>query len=645
MTEQKSVRERLAMVEPMLSWQGPTVTLEWSGIEKQVCERHRRLLEPASRLTELTVSIWVNGVETVTGLPWGTNSYSFSAEPHGQVDYYVAYNRGKNVVHRSSFALKESRDGQQLMDGSFSRKYAGELLDVTVFEDLAELAPIAQLAKAAVELSYKKIVWVLRPTAAQATREFIEKAAAGVDVRAHFGAEGSPAHVDVIDRMSGIHFTHASPEDFFFKVDAAFNGNSFFWDDMFVALVTIVHHPWLVRSTLEFWLTVQQLNGGVIPREVRKSNLMSLFFSQTVLYGEPPCTNLVYTNPYLMNWVMDELYRFHPSPENEALLVRVAESIEQYAAWMETYRALRDANGKIVGFNGSALGTGADNSRGRLGNRSEPEAQQSGFVDFLAQHIQMHRDLAQWCEMLARKTANPFEQKSLEHRAAVAAIKVEELTATMNRLYWNEERGFYYDLIPCGSGKWKQNLEYTLIGGFWPLWAGVPNEEQQHCLIERQMVAHAFGGDFPFPANARTSIGEHKDPLYVPRPGDEEDGYWDKWAHWPPMAVMAIEGFRRAGHLDLARQYTLQFLTKIAQWSTTTVEESYGEKVLVQTDGSVTFLARAIQHAEHQHRADFAGWGKAPPVYGLYTVLTGENLKSAAPPPRFPQHRPRQRHV
>lgn len=624
-SEMEKVRAELRKVEPMVEKVGPGVTIEWKGIQDQVTLRSRDLNEPESRLTQLTQSIWVNGVETYQNIPWGTNFLKLDNRPHGQVDYYVEYKRGDKVVHRSSFGLLESKDGQQLHKDSFDQRFAGELLGVEYDPDLKKIMPSSAITSNAVRLSYNKIVWVIKPDATAATHRFIDNAEEGVDVLAFFGPNGEPTTVTVTDKKTGAKIP-ANASDFFFKVDAAFSGNSFFWDDMYVALTTVAHHPWLVRSTLEFWIAVQKLNGGAIPREVRKSNLRSLFFPDKILYGEEKALpNLVYTNPNLMTWVMDELYRYHPSKENLALLKKVFKSVEDYTQWMETHRAVRDGN-QIIGFNGSALGTGADNSRGRIGNRNEPDAYRSGLVDFMAQQIQMYKDLAKWTRIIIDaegSTMSASGRMRMQSNAARYTHTAQQYRTVMNQRYWNQEKCFYYDIIPNGANGWKHNLNFTVIGGFWPLWAGVPTEEQMKCLIEKQMIAQAFGGDFPFPANARNSIGNFKDPLYVPRPGNQEDGYWDKWAHWPPMVVMAIEGFRRMGRADLAFKYAFDFLKKTAKWSDKTVEESLGEIMKELPNGSVTFDARAIQHSEHTHREDFAGWGKVPPVYMLLVHILG----------------------
>jgi hypothetical protein len=614
------LRRKLERVQPMVDREGTDATVRWGGLRTRIAQKSAAMGESPNRLKELTVSIWVNGIEKVKGLKWNQIAYNFHNESPGQVDYYIVYKRGDEVVDISEFALKETRDGQNVQEGSFQNKYAGELFGIKLNGSIENLGLKPELTKSAVRLGYKKVVWVLSPEADTRVIQFIHDAKDGVDVRPHFGATGSPDSVTVTERNSGRQIT-ARPDDFFFKVDAAFNGNAFYWDDMLTALATVPYHPWLVQSTIRFWLMVQKRNGGTIPREVRKESLISLWWPNIIHYGEKPKPNLTFTNPYLMNWVMDDLYRNDPSAENLALLKQVAQSITDYSAWMEANRAVRE-NGKIIGFNGSALGSGADNSRGRLGNSYEDKAYQTGFVDIISQQMAMYNDLRRWKSIFARTETDVSEKRKLLDEANAAKAKADEYRKILNERYWNQEKAFYFDLIPDGNKGFKQNLEFMPIAGFWPLYAAAPTRAMVQRIFDMQLTPEAFGGDFPLPANARYMIieGQPTDPLYIPRPNfRDEDGYWDKWAHWPPMMLVAVEGFRRCGRADIAYDLSVKILDKLAAWSTDTVEESYGEIAKRSANGRTTFEPRAIQHSTHPHREGFAGWGKDFPIWSMLT--------------------------
>lgn len=592
--------------------EGEIAVIDWTGIHERIREKALELGQTEEDLRKLRVSVYVNGVEEIKDLPWERTRARWTEPPHRQMDYYVVHKRAGEIVDISEFSLKESKDGQNVTADSFSGLYAGELFGFELAGPLAETLSVSpRLTRTAVRLGYKKVVWVLSPAAAPAVGEFIARARRQVDVRAQFAKNGRPERVTVTDRGSG-RAIDAAPSDFFFKVDAAFSANAFFWDDMLVALATVPYHPWLAESTVRFWLMVQDRHDGLIPREVRKENL-SLWFPNVIRYGEPARTNLTNTNPFLMNWVMDELWRFNPSEDNRQLLEEVTRATGLYALWMETHRAVRDRNGGVIGFNGSALGSGADNARGGIGNRNEEAAHRSSLVDFLSQQITMYSDLAKWRAILGQK-----------NKAAAAQAQAALYAEIMNRDHWSEELAFFVDLVPDESGRLAQNTNYLPVTGFWPLFTGRADRAKTERIAQAQLRPEAFGGDFPLPANARHTIRRDAPVEYVPRePFEDEDGYWDKWAHWPSMAMIAIEGFHRSGRPDLAHRLTKDYLAKMAEWSTDTVEESYGEIRIELADGGVSFKSRAIQHSRHAHRPDFAGWGKGPPISLLLKHVLG----------------------
>lgn len=606
-------------VVPQLRRSGGKLQVSWGGIRERILET--AMITPnfdTERLKLFQATLIVNGVPVQENLPWDKTSTIFSEPPSGQMDYYIVYKENGNVVDTSKWAMRETSDGQNIEPGSFSGKFAGEAYGFQLNQELKAAGFNEELSQTSVRLGNLKVVWVLNPNADNKVRAFIRAAIDGVEVKPAIGAGGEPESVIVRDRKTK-QIIDAGKNDFHFKVDAAFNGNAFFWDDMLVALATAPYHPWLAKSTLEFWLQVQEQNGGVIPREVRKDSLISLWFPQNVRFPHAPKANLSYTNPYLMNWVADKIYRFNPSAENLEFLKRVSVSIERYSAWMEEHRSIRDSSGRIIGFNGSALGSGLDNSRSEVGNDNEDAGYRHGFVDFLSQQISMLKDNAKWNLLFARAAARESDRAVFVAKARDSQRRAVAYQKTLNENYWNQERGFYFDISIEPSGEIKQDLEHTVISGFWPLYANAVDRDKVSRIVEMQFNPEAFGGSFPFPANARNSIrADHQVRYQAREKFHEEDGYWDKWAHWPSMAMAVLAGLRRSGRIDLAYQYAAAFVKKMAQSSTKTVEESYGEERILDENGKTHFIPRALQHAQHPHRADFAGWGKGP---GLENTL------------------------
>lgn len=557
----------------------------------------------------LVMSVYRNGFELPERYPWGPQTLTLQEPPFGQLDYYLFVKKvtagREEVVLISEMSMRETHDSQNLDAVSFesyldkNRKFG-----VKLNPWLEGYGLKSDLTSRAIEKGYNKIVWVLRPEASTKLSKFVHSATQGVSVVLRMDERGTPIQARVTDRATGKSMT-ADPKNFFFKVDAAFNGNAFFWDDMFVSLATISHHPWLAKSTIEFWLSVQKMNKGVVPREVRKENLLSLWFDKIIRPGQAPTDNLQYTNPYLIHWVAEKLFAADPSAENLGLMKQVVSSMADYTQWMEKNRAVFDDNHEFIGFTANALGSGLDNSRGSRGNDHSPESYKSGWVDPLAQQISMYKSMARWKRALGEdKTARGAQDLN------VIDGKIASLEHLLNTKYWNQEQGFYFDLIPDGRGGVKQDTNYYSIAGFWPLFSMSASPEQLQRIIETQLTPDHFGAKFPFPANSLHSL----------KLKAEEDGYWNRDARWPSMATVAIEGLRLSGRPDLAFTMATQFLRGMTEANSETVAEMYGAGNKLNVLES---KGRVGQHEGHTTRLDFAGWGKVPPVYLMLENIIG----------------------
>lgn len=599
--------------------------VEWSGIRDRI--------EAAAKANgigdykNLTASIYRNGVEVEKGIPWDQTSINLPEPPNGQIHYYVVYKNGDDIADISNWRMRETDDMKTLAPGSFTGKSPGEHFSVQLNDDLKSHGMSEQLTKTAVRLGNEKVVWSLSDKASDDVRKFVSNATDGVDVKAEIGRDGLPEKVTMTDRRTGRSIP-VPPDAIKMKGDAAFSDHKFFWDDMWVAGGSVEHNPQLARSTIESWLDVQDKNGGGIPREVLKSNDKSLWFEKAVRFPGGPKANLTYTNPYLINWAADKLYRYNPSPENLALLKRVSSSVERYVAWMEdpkNGRVIRDKDGDIIGFNGSALGSGLDNSRLNVGNANELAGHKRGFVDFLSQQIAMLKDDAQWQLEFARAAKSGVEKRAYVAKSRALKKKADEYAKILNDKYWDPNKKFYYDIHPDSSGEYVQDHTTTPVSGFWPLFANAADRAKVNQMVEAQMVPNRFGSTMP--SNALDTIDWKRPIEYTPKrdaAGNIVDhGYHDADARWNPNATMGATGFSRSGRPDTAFLISRDFTAGMAESSPNTVEEAYGLKKFVQPDGTVVYKWVPIEHGPHTHRPDFAGWGKVPPIDGVVRDVIG----------------------
>ena len=125
----------------------------------------------------------------------------------------------------------------------------------------------------------------------------------------------------------------------------------------------------------------------------------------------------------------------------------------------------------------------------------------------------------------------------LGHDAAARRLERDRrrLVATMNRVLWCERAGLYLDELPSGPST------RVAASNFLPLVAGVPSPRRARRMIETLRDPRRFWGDHVLPTISRD------DPAFA------DQQYW-RGSIWPPMNYLVLQGLRRYGFDDLARE-------------------------------------------------------------------------------------------
>jgi glycogen debranching enzyme len=101
--------------------------------------------------------------------------------------------------------------------------------------------------------------------------------------------------------------------------------------------------------------------------------------------------------------------------------------------------------------------------------------------------------------------------------------EADEIAGRINRLMWNPDRRFYFDLTVDG-----RRIYVKTIAAFWTLLAGVAGPEQAAALAAELRNPATFGRIYPVPSCAAD------EPGYV-----AWGGYW-RGAVWPSTNTMVI---------------------------------------------------------------------------------------------------------
>lgn len=356
-------------------------------------------------------------------------------------------------------------------------------------------------------------------------------------------------------------------------LDAAFGGNIFQWDTIFMVMFARYGHAEFpaIQSLDNFY--ARQHAGGFIVRE--------LLVDGSDFYYHGP-VNAV--NPPLFSWAEVESFRVTGDKSRFAEVLPV---LEKYVDWL-------NADGDARGYNerpdwikygrraagsvhqlywNTPLGSGMDNTP-RDGN---------GWVDMSCQMVMQYNNLATICDELKQP-----------EKAAGFRRKAQEIGARINKWCWNEKDGFYYDVRNDGT-----QFKVKTSGGFWPMLTGIASNKQCDRLVAHLKDEKEFWRPFVFPTLAADEK-QYKD----------NGNYWEG-SVWAPTNYAIIKGLEKCGKEDFATAATDKYLSAMDDVfkSTGTIWENYAPEEPLRPG--------------QPSRPDFVGWSGDGPIALLIENMLG----------------------
>jgi hypothetical protein len=378
-------------------------------------------------------------------------------------------------------------------------------------------------------------------------------------------------------------------------IDAAFNQNIFLWDTSFMTMFCNYGHPVVpgIGSLDNFY--ARQHGSGEICREIdratgvdykawRNPEQLPLFSSWGYLFPKrtpiqpvtykgrqapqpPPMVTLDALNHPILAWAEVESYRV---TGDRARLDMVWEPLVRYYEALQKY--IRQGNGLYMTDWASM-----DNS-----TRNPYLAGGGTAIDTSSQMVLFARNLAE----IARITGRKSQERRFRGEAR-------SLTATINRLMWDPERRFYFDLTLDGK-----RCPVKTVAGFWTLVAQVASKAQAASLAAELSDPNTFGRYHRVPTLAANEKGYRAD-----------GGYWCG-AVWDPTTTMVIRGLEANGRAALAREIALENLGRVFEVykKTGTVWENYAADSAAPGKPS---------------KRDFVGWSGITPILMLIEHKVG----------------------
>ena len=241
-----------------------------------------------------------------------------------------------------------------------------------------------------------------------------------------------------------------------------------------------------------------------------------------------------------------------------------------------------------IGFKWSGNQSGMDNTpRARVGEIL--------WVDAISQQALAALYISRLADQCSdRKTAKIFRKEYLR------------LKDIVNKYYWDDEDGCYYDIHLADSSVTK----ILTVGSFWPMMAEIPSMDQARRMASFALADNRLGGEYPWKSlNA-------EDPDYFAAGGK----YWCGGI-WLPTAYMGIKALEKYGFRSLADQTAERLLNQMNRTYLNYEPHSIWECYNPSADTPANSKRKPVV------RKDFCGWSALGPIslfieniIGIYEV-------------------------
>lgn len=328
-------------------------------------------------------------------------------------------------------------------------------------------------------------------------------------------------------------------------------------------------------------------------------------------------------NPPLFAYAELENALFHGDLAYLRELLYDRQVLQKHYEWIEGLRAQEVPRGVLhltyllnedIGYRWEGGRSGMDNTpRGKTVERTDAERPNNPdmlWIDAICQQALVAKTIAKFFALLGdAEGMHLWEQRYQEKKELV------------NRFYWDEEDGFYYDIDR------KDHHFYKVMtpASYWALVSGIANEEQAKAMAAHIEDARTLGGAVPLLSLSRS------DSNY------ESHGQYWRGGLWMPTAYTILKGLDRYGFYELAhnsaRKILDHMLRTYLEYEPHTIWECYAPEAP---------MPATVAESMELVRKDFCGWSALGPisiyiedVIGFHTVNAFERLVEWEKPAEF----------
>ncbi len=345
----------------------------------------------------------------------------------------------------------------------------------------------------------------------------------------------------------------------------AFNDCLFMWDSAFAMFFGIYgKRAFDFQRTLDN-LYAKQHRDGFICREIGEAD------GQDRFHKHDPSS----TGTHVMPWPEWEHYLATGDKER---LSRVFPVLVAFHRWLKTWRTWPNGSYWTSGW-----GSGMDN---------QPRFDAPIPVDFYHGHLTWV-DVCLQMVFAGKTLLNMADALGRSGELGDIREEVTRLSNLLNDQMWDEDTGFYYDLLPDGS-----RSDLKTIGAYWALLADVVPQHRLYRFVAHLEAPAEFNRPHrvpSLPANARG---------YTP-----EGNYW-RGGVWVFTNYTVLRGLTQCGYDGLAHEIARNHLENVVGvfQKTGTIWENYAPESMAQGNPA---------------RPDFVGIGGVTPITMLMEYVFG----------------------
>ncbi|MDO5980002.1 MGH1-like glycoside hydrolase domain-containing protein [Flavivirga spongiicola] len=298
-------------------------------------------------------------------------------------------------------------------------------------------------------------------------------------------------------------------------------------------------------------------------------------------------------NPPLFAWTEYDFYKFSSDTKHVKKLLYEKEYLQKHFEWFDTVSKgtiiansaktwiKKDPNGYL--WEGGR--SGMDNTpRGRKGvsaKKNRPNNPDMLWVDAIAQQ-----------GLSALNIYKLFTSLGDNVQANIWKSKYDVIKQKVNKLYWDEEDGIYYDI----NKNTLEPMKLITPASYWPMLAEMCDSTQAERMVKHIKNPETLGGRVPWTTVPRNDIDF-----------DPRGGYW-RGSVWLPTAYMGIKAIQKYGYFELAHANSLAIIDHMSktyqQYTPHTIWECY----------SPTEPKPAQTIHDNDVRPDFCGWSALGPI-------------------------------